>query len=182
MPHKNRTYTSSCTRNVMHTTILRPMTAPNQCARFYAAVLITLSICKQAGRQPRNRSFYYQHKGSVSHRAVHLMRSVSQRCLHGNVSYMRCVSSLLSVLCMICTPIVVSATPTPTNSIGPAIAGNAGTNNTVLILESTTGHPAASPIPSCNVCSDVTGNATYGDTWEACARPCISPIIYFLIW
>lgn len=92
------------------------------------------------------------------------MPSVSYCWLHGKASSVLCVLSLLSLLY---TPASVSAS---SNHIGAAAAGNAGTSNTVLILDSTTGNAAGSSISSCPACASVTGDAKYGNTWEACAQ------------
>lgn len=55
--------------------------------------------------------------------------------------------------------------------IGAATSGSAATNNTVLILASTTANAIGSPIKPCGVeCVAVTGDVTYGNTWEACAQ------------
>ena len=55
--------------------------------------------------------------------------------------------------------------------IGAAIAGNAATTNTVLILASTTANAEGSPIKPCGAaCVAVTGDPSNGNTWEACAQ------------
>ena len=72
----------------------------------------------------------------------------------------------LSLLCVIS----IYFTPVAAVNIGAATSGNAATDNTVLILASTTANAVGSPIKPCGAaCVAITGNAIYGNTWEACA-------------